>query len=342
MFSTLRRTLVRVATSYVTYVVLGVVVGAAVAPAVWTASNEPDGTVAVVSVAGGIDGASAASVVDMLEEARSDPDVKAVVIVSNSGGGTATASEALYLQTKRTAGQMPVVASVDAAAASGAYYTIVPSDYVYAKPSSLVGSVGVVANRPASLEPNAVLGTTGPNKLSGTDEREFFAMLESNRRAFVNAVVSQRGDRLELTRAELSQAQLYSGSQAVRNGLVDDIGDRQAAIARAARLADLDAYHVRTLRPDNGTARFVSRNNYLPSTAANKTMVDTSYYTDNRSSPPVILMMPASYLVRDDAAGDSEAVSVGDSPASNVSNRIVSTRPTGIDRDAAEVADATA
>ncbi|MFC7135516.1 S49 family peptidase [Halobaculum litoreum] len=73
----------------------------------------------------------------------------------------------MYLQAKRTAAAKPLVASVDATAASGAYYTIAPADAVYVKPASVVGSVGVLATLPQELEPNDVVGTTGPNKLSG-------------------------------------------------------------------------------------------------------------------------------------------------------------------------------
>lgn len=287
----------RVATSYVLFVVVGLVVGALVAPVAWNAATpDADGTVAVVPLEGGIDGQSAAAVSSMLQQARDDPDVKAVVVVANSGGGTASGSETLYLQAKRTADQMPMVASVDAAAASGAYYTIAPADTIYAKPSSIVGSVGVLATAPRGLEPNDLVATTGPNKLTGADEREFYAILESDRRAFVGAVFEQRGDRIRISRAEVSEARIWSGSQAVDRGMADEIGDREMAIKRAASLADLDSYRVKVLRPSNQETRFVSRANYLASNAEHKRMVEPSYFTGDGTGPPVILMMPASYV----------------------------------------------
>jgi protease-4 len=202
----------------------------------------------------------------------------------------------MYLQTKRTAQQLPVVASIDASAASGAYYTIAPARTIYAKPSSIVGSVGVLGTIPQDLEPNDIVGTTGPNKLSGGDSREFFSILESLRRAFIGAVFESRGDRIQLTRAELAQAQIYSGSQAVQNGLADQIGDRQAAIERAADEANLESYEVRTLRPDGRTFRFVSRNNYLASDAPNKEMVEFEYFAGRPGTGPTFLMMPGSYV----------------------------------------------
>jgi len=284
----------RIARSYVLVVVIGVVVGLALAPVAWNATSS-DGTVAVVPVAGTIDGGTSAGVSAMLQRARSDSDVKAVVLLVNSGGGGAAASEELYLQTKRTSQEMPVITSVDAAAASGAYYTIAPSDHIYAKPASTVGSVGVLATTPTALEPTTVVSTTGPNKLTGGDEREFNYILESLGNAFIGAVFEQRGDRIELSRTEVEQARIYSGTQAVQNGLVDSIGGRQAAVEHAADEAGLDNYDVRVMRP-GGTARFLSRSNYVASTAPNKTMVSSTYLYGEEPSGPVFLMVPATYL----------------------------------------------
>jgi protease-4 len=299
MLDSIRAALRRVATSYVLFVVIGVVVGLTIAPLAFNAATAAGGTVAIVPIDGGITGNSASAYTDMMQQARSNPDIKAVVVVSNSGGGSASASESLYLQTKRTVERKPVVASIDAGAASGAYYAIAPADTIYTKPASIVGSVGVLGTLPQDLEPNDIVGTTGPNKLSGGDSREFYSVLESLRRAFVGAVFESRGDRIQLTRAELSQAQIYSGSQAIQNGLADEIGDQQAAIERAADEAGLDSYEVRTLRPDGQTFRFVSRNNYLASDAPNKEMVDFEYFAGEPGTGPTFLMMPGSYVSAD-------------------------------------------
>ncbi|WP_435068990.1 S49 family peptidase [Haloplanus sp. C73] len=301
MASRIRALLTRIARSYVLFVVIGVVVGLAVAPVAWDATST-EGTVAVVPVSGTIDGATAAGVSSMLQQARADPDVKAVVLLVNSGGGGAAASEELYLQTKRTANEMPLVTSVDASAASGAYYTIAPSDHIYTKPASTVGSVGVLATTPQELEPTGVVSTTGPNKLTGGDEREFNYILESLGNAFISAVFEQRGDELSLSRTEVEQARLYSGTQAVQNGMADSIGGRQAAVEHAANEADLDNYDVRVMRP-GGTTRFLSRSNYVASTAPNKTMVSASYLYGETPTEPVFLMVPAAYV--DPAANDS-------------------------------------
>jgi protease-4 len=300
MLDTLRAVGRRLLRSYVLFVVVGLVVGLLVAPVAMQAVSTTEPTIAVVPLEGTIDGGSAAAVSAQLQRARENPDVAAVVIVSNSGGGTASGSETLYLAAKRTAEAKPLVASVDASAASGAYYTIAPSDYIYAKPSSIVGSVGVRANLPVDVEPNDIIGATGPNKLNGYDQREFYYVLESLRRAFVGAVFESRGDRITVSRSEVATARIFSGAQAVEAGLADGIGDRQSAIREAAERAEVENYRVAVYRPD-GTTSFLSRANYLASTSPEKEMVSPDRFTGQRNSAPVFLMVPGSYL----AGGDS-------------------------------------
>ena len=298
MPDSIREVLGRAARSYVVFVALGLAIGLTIAPVAFQAA-ESDGTVAVVPVAGAIDGATAADLSQRLGQARQRSDVKAVVVVANSGGGGAAASESLYLEMKRTNESMPVVASVDATAASGAYYAIAPSDRIYAKPASVMGSIGVLANTPAEVEPNDIVATTGPNKLTGGDSREFHYLLESLGESFYNAVEEQRGDRLDLSRREIAQARIYSGTQAVENGLADRIGDRRTAVRHAADLAGLDNYDVEVLTPGGG-ARFLARGNYVAADgvpADERRMVEPTYLTGTRGSPPTFLMVPGSYVV---------------------------------------------
>lgn len=293
MFERVRSVAGQAGRSYTLFVVLGVVLGLAVAPYAWSTASQPDGTIAVIPVEGTIDGESAQAYTVAMKRARENPEIDAVVLIVNSGGGSASASEEMYLQTKRTAAELPVVASVDAGALSGAYYTVAPADYIYAKPSSLVGSIGVLAAIPDDVEPNDVIATSGPNKLTGANQREFFALIESFQHAFIGAVVEQRGENLTLTRAELGQARIYGGAHAVQNGLVDHIGGREAAIRRAADAAGLADYRIAVFRPKD--TEFVSRNNYLASSAPNKTMVPASTLIGDGSAP-VVLLVPRSYV----------------------------------------------
>jgi protease-4 len=269
----------RIARSYALVVVVGLLVGVAVAPVAWGAMQESaaGGTVAVVPVEGSITGQSADDLSNRLEEARNDPSIQAVVIVSNSLGGSAIASETQYLAVDRTAEEMPVVASVDAAATSGAYFTVVPADYIYTKPSSFVGHVGAVTTRSPEIEPNDYFLTTGPKKVLGFNQRDRYYSLEENRRIFAGAVFAQRGDEIELSREAVSNAQIYPGASAVSHGLADEVGTRDQAVQRAASMADLERYNVEVIRSQSRVPPFLSRSTYLASTAPNKTMAPPGY-----------------------------------------------------------------
>lgn len=332
-------TLQRAFTSYALYVALGVVVGVIAAPVFAGAVGQDgaDGTVAVIPVEGEIDGDTAADVSAALAEARSNESIDAVVIVANSGGGGAAASEEMYFAVKRTAASgTPVMATVDAAAASGAYYTIAPAERIFVKPASNVGSVGVLAQLPDDIEPNELVGASGPNKLSGSDTREFLTILDSLQTAFVNAVIQQRSDSLTLSRSDVEQARIYSGGQAVQNGMADEIGDRQAAIQAAAEEAGLDSYSVRVLEPDNGTTTFVSRSAYMASDDDAKRLVSANRVLANDTGGPVFLMVGGVYLSDSNEVVSASAVNTSAANATETTDEQTATpnavsTPTGID-----------
>lgn len=224
-------------------VVVGVVVGVALAPYAYSYATQSDGTVAVVEVHGSITGETASGVVDNLREARQNDSVQAVVLDVNSNGGTASASEQLYLAVKRTAGEMPVVTSVTGSAFSGGYYAAAPTDEIYVTPASGVGSVGVRATLPAQGTPANQI-SSGPDKAGGSTVDEVRQRVETLQDAFVGSVMAERGDALELTREELAHAKVYSGAAGVENGLADEVGGVGAAIAAAADDAGLSDYEV--------------------------------------------------------------------------------------------------
>ncbi|PSQ19877.1 S49 family peptidase [Halobacteriales archaeon QS_9_67_17] len=233
-------------------VIAGVLVGAAVAPVAYgyTADASDDtGTVAVVELTNPIAGTTAQPVVRELRAVRNNESIDAVVLRIDSPGGGAGASEALYLAVKRTAAAKPTVVSVGGVAASGGYYAAAPADSIFVTPASIVGSVGVRASLPdGSTLPRGV--TTGPDKASGGTAEETLARVETLRQAFLGSVMSERGDELSLSREEVGQAKVYSGKRAVNNGLADEIGGIDAAIARAASEAGVDSYDVVYRGPD--------------------------------------------------------------------------------------------
>jgi protease-4 len=205
---------------------------------------------------------SADLVMSQIEAAREDPGIKAVVVQIDSGGGEVVASQTLYLELQKLREEMPVVGSIDNVAASGAYYAAMATDPVYAKPSSIVGNVGVWAMAPPDLAVNDVVLASGPFKMTASNRAEFLRELEGIKQEFLAAVFTQREDRLKLTPAELSQGLAYSGREAARLGLIDQVGSQTEAIATAAELAGIENYEVVDLQA-RVFADFLANNPYF-------------------------------------------------------------------------------
>jgi len=271
---------------YVVVVVVAVLVATVLAPVVYSATtgsgDSEDPSVAVLTLRGGTSGANVAAISEDLRQARNNDSIEAVVMRVDSPGGGVTSSEEFYLAMNRTAAEMPVVTYVEGYAASGGYFGIAPSDAIYVKPSSLVGSVGVVATLPSALESqNAQVRSTlrtGPDKQLQTVDsvREELELLQNS---FVGTVMKHRGDNLTLSRTEVSNAATYRGTEAVQNGFADEIGTLESAIQHAATEADGiegDSYGVYYKEPPSVTASIILARNDVESTNGSIVYVDQS------------------------------------------------------------------
>ncbi len=227
-------------TSIPFFVVLGLGLGVAISIPVI-----PQPSVATITISDTIfSQAHVDDILDVLRDARDDDSIKAVVLQIDSPGGAAFVFEQIYLDVLRLRQQKPVVTSIGGMGASGGYYIAVASNFIYAEPSSLIGSIGarVLLPIPEELDEDSI--TTGPFKATGGSKRKTVAGLETLKQEFITAVTSQRGDRLNISEEEISRADIYSGSQSLRYGLIDDIGTSTAAIQKAASLAGLRNYDV--------------------------------------------------------------------------------------------------
>ena len=227
-------------TSFSFLIVLGLILGVLI-----TIPLIPKPRIAIITISGIIqEQIYADNILDVLEDVRSDDSIKAVVLQIDSPGGEASVIEQVYLDLLRLREEKPVVASIGARGASGGYYIAVASNFIYAQPTSQVGSVGAGVSLPRPRKLDEATLTTGLFKATGGSKRRAAAKLEMVRQEFVSAVVSQRGDRLKMSEEELSLAVLYSGVEALRYGLIDDIGTITAAKQRAASLAGIRNYEV--------------------------------------------------------------------------------------------------
>ena len=132
-------------------------------------------------------------ILHMLNYARDESSIKAVVLKIDSPGGGASVTEQIYLDILRLRQQKPVVASIGSSGASGGYYIAVPANFIYAEPTSVLGSVGAWMSLPSPEELDEDILTSGPFKATGGSRRKAFGTLETFRQQFVTAVISHRG-----------------------------------------------------------------------------------------------------------------------------------------------------
>jgi protease-4 len=239
---------------YAVVIAAALVTVAVLAPAlasVVQTTESSDPTVSVITLRGGTGDQNVNSVTEDLREARTNASVEAVVLRIDSPGGPVDSSEEFYLAVNRTASEMPVVAYVEGSAASGGYFGISPADEILVKPSSRVGSIGVIVSAPLSAVERAgqqseTFVRSGPDKaqISKDGIREDIEVLQA---AFVGTVMQHRGDELTLTEEGVASGDVYLGAEAVENGFADSVGDLSAAIERAAALSpeiEGDQYNV--------------------------------------------------------------------------------------------------
>lgn len=203
----------------------------------------PKPAVGVIAITGDIGGFDAQETVKLLRYAEERQDIKGVVLAVDSFGGDVASVEEIYLALLRFREKKPVVASLDYAL-SGGYYVSLPVNWIYAKPGSFVGSLGVFWFLPFPETVDENLLTSGPFKATGFSVREALDTLEIVKENFLQAVITQRGKRLKASKEELTQAKIYPGTQALSYGLVDAVGSREDALEKVAELAGLPRYQV--------------------------------------------------------------------------------------------------
>ncbi|MGA0844934.1 MAG: signal peptide peptidase SppA [Luteolibacter sp.] len=218
--------------------------------------------VAVVVLDGDITDESIAPVRSQILKLIDEPKAKALVLRVNSPGGSALASEVLWEAVEQWKSQeRPIVVSMGGVAASGGYYVSCGADRIFAEAGTITGSIGVVGMKFVVGDAMEKLGITthtiqrGKNAgamsmTRGFSEQEAGLIRESMERVyqvFKQRVTDGRGEALQADLESLAGGRVYSGQQALENGLVDEIGGLHEAIAHATELAGLDKPNARLL-----------------------------------------------------------------------------------------------
>ena len=195
--------------------------------------------------------------VETLEELSKDDWIKAVVLRVDSPGGSALTSELIWRTIEKLKKSKPVIVSMGNVAASGGYYIAAGADHIFADPLSITGSIGVFATLPnvkgflddigiqaqsVETHPNA-LGYSPFQTLNKSYEQQMISGIENIYDIFKERVIQGRELSPEAVE-NLAQGRVWSGKQALKLGLIDDLGDLQDAITLAANDLDIEDYNV--------------------------------------------------------------------------------------------------
>ena len=179
-------------------------------------------------------------------------DIKAIVLRINSGGGVVGASQEIYEKVKDLKGKLPIIVSVDNAAASGAYYAALESEMIVANNGSLVGSIGVILDYPVvtelfdklglhveTVKSGALKDSGSPTRPVSKDDREYFqSVVDDQHEQFINAVAEGRNLPVEEVR-KFADGRIFTGNQALAISLIDTIGTFEDAIAIAGMMGGI-------------------------------------------------------------------------------------------------------
>jgi protease IV len=197
----------------------------------------------------------------LIRNARDDDNIKALVLRIDSGGGSAFASEIIRseLEAFKATGR-PVVVSMGSVAASGGYWIATPANQIWASASTITGSIGIFGIYPTFENSLSKLGVytdgVGTTELAGyatvgrnlppLAERSLQLTVENGYARFIS-LVAQARNMTEAAVDQVAQGQVWSGENALEQGLVDNLGSFDDAIAAAAELANLDNYATRRI-----------------------------------------------------------------------------------------------
>ena len=222
---------------------------------------DKDKNIAVIYAVGGIESGKGAAttigsetIAKAIRDAHNDENIKAIVLRVNSPGGSALASDVIWREMVLAKAKMPVVVSMGDVAASGGYYIACESDRIFAQPNTITGSIGVFGVLPNISKPlEEKLGitvdrayTNRPSMMTITralTDEEYAIVQEGVDDIYLDFKQKVANGRPSLDVAgvdAIGQGRVWAGTDAVKNGLVDELGGIDDAIAYAKEKAGLD------------------------------------------------------------------------------------------------------
>ncbi len=214
-----------------------------------------------VSPFGSSEGAFSTSIRKALDKAAEDQSVKALVLRVDSPGGSALASEIILDATRRVAAKKPLVVSMGNVAGSGGYYVACAAETIFADPTTITASIGVIGGKLVTTGMWSKLGVnwahyqrgamagilSSSDKFTEAERKKIRHYMETVYATFKDHVIAARKDKLTKKLDEMAGGRVYTGAQALELGLVDKLGGLEDAVKYAAQRANLGEYDVRVI-----------------------------------------------------------------------------------------------
>ncbi|MFQ5454790.1 MAG: signal peptide peptidase SppA [Nitrospirota bacterium] len=208
--------------------------------------------IAIVRVEGMI--TESADIIEQLNRYNENPSVKAIIIRINSPGGGVVPSQEIYKEVKniKKQGKKSIIVSMGTLAASGGYYIASSSDRIFANPGTITGSIGVImelANVEGFMKmigiENIVIKSgefkdmASPfRKMKEKEKKILQNVIDDIHEQFIEAVAEGRGLPIEDVR-KIADGRIFTGRQAIKLGLIDELGNLQEAVKRTAELVGI-------------------------------------------------------------------------------------------------------
>jgi len=218
--------------------------------------------IAMIPIEGVIDDDMAKVVNRHLKQYGEDSRIKAIILRVESPGGGVAASQEIYTEVRRLKQEKKkkIVVSMGSVAASGGYYLAAPADIIFANPGSVTGSIGVIAEwinykdlaewaklKPVVFKSGEFKDTGSPTRDLTERERVFFqSMIDELYGQFLRAILEGRtgrgttGNEINEERLRaLADGRVYTGETALRNGLIDAVGNYEDALRKTAEMVGI-------------------------------------------------------------------------------------------------------
>lgn len=192
-----------------------------------------------------------------LRDAADNKDVKAIVLRVDSPGGSALTSELIWREIEMAKKKKPVVVSMGNLAASGGYYISCNADRIFTEPTTITGSIGVFGVLPnfTELANNIGVHTEQVSTHTNASGYSVFTPLEDETRAIIqesvegvyDTFITRVAEGRNMTKEQvdaIGQGRVWAGTDAVKNGLADELGGLDEAIAYAAKLGETNSYSI--------------------------------------------------------------------------------------------------